>query len=181
MYDRIKDEVPELKYFTTISGRNNLNQSIQPNVGSVFVALKEWEDRSRSSAEIIDQINALFSDYKKAEVMVATPPPIPGMGSTGGFSVHLQNRRNIDIKDFEEQGEEYIAHVNERDEIGAAYTLFTTDMPNYRIKVDRDQAAAMRVPINSIYNNLSSFFGSTYVNDFTLFGRNFRVVTQADS
>ena len=71
--------------------------------------------------------------------------------------------------------------ANQRPEIAMAYTLFNTKTPNYKVEVDREQARKMGVPINSIYSTISAYFGSSYVNDFVLYGRTFRVVTQADT
>src|SRR5690606_25316317 len=110
-----------------------------------------------------------------------TPPAIPGLGSTGGFSLLVQDLQTIDIKEFEATVANFVAAVNQRPEIGMAYTLFNSNTPNYKLEVSREQAKRMGVPVSSIYSTISSYLGSSYVNDFTKYGRNFRVVTQADT
>jgi HAE1 family hydrophobic/amphiphilic exporter-1 len=75
----------------------------------------------------------------------------------------------------------FVAAVNQRPEIGMAYTLFNSNTPNYKLEVNREQAKRMGVPVSSIYSTISSYLGSSYINDFTKYGRNFRVVTQADT
>src|SRR5690606_19170209 len=75
---------------------------------------------------------------------------------------------------------QFLAAANQRPEIGMAYTLFNSNSPNFKISVNREQAKKMSVPVSSVYSTLSAYLGSAYINDFTKYGRNFRVVTQAD-
>src|SRR5690606_28832896 len=109
------------------------------------------------------------------------PPAIPGLGISGGFSIQIIDQRSGDVKDFEAQVGKFLMAANQRPEIGMAYTLFNSRTPNYLEKVNREQAKRMGVPISNVYSTISSFLGSSYVNDFTRYGRSFRVVTQADT
>lgn len=178
---RITDSIPEIQYMTQISGMNILNRAAKPNNGSFFVFLKPWNERTLTNNDVLERVMAMFAKYNKASVMAATPPPIPGLGSAGGFSIMIQDERSTDIKDFEAMTRKFIAAANQRPEIARAYTLFNTNTPNYKLEVKREQAKAMGVPISSIYTTLSAYMGSSYINDFTLYGRNFRVVSQADT
>lgn len=178
---RITDSIPEIQYMTQISGMNILNRAAKPNNGSFFVFLKPWNERTVTNNDVLERVMAMFSKYNKASVMAATPPPIPGLGSAGGFSIMIQDERSTDIKDFEAMTRKFIAAANQRPEIARAYTLFNTNTPNYKLEVKREQAKAMGVTISSIYTTLSAYMGSSYINDFTLYGRNFRVVSQADT
>src|SRR5690606_27060334 len=114
-------------------------------------------------------------------LMAVQPPPIPGLGISGGFTLQLQEQQTGDIKDFEAIAGQFIGASNQRPEIGMAYTLFNSRTPNYKVTVDRDQVKRMGVSVGSVYSTIANNFGSGYVNDFTRFGRNFRVVTQADT
>ncbi len=181
IYKRISDSIPEVEYMTQISGMNLLNRSAKPNNGSFFVFMKPWNERSRTNEDVISEVMAMFSQYNKASVMAVAPPPIPGLGSVGGFSILIQDERSIDIKEFEAITKKFISAANQRPEIARAYTLFNTNTPNYKLDVNREQAKAMGVPVSAIYTTLSAYMGSSYINDFTLYGRNFRVVSQADT
>ncbi|MCL7989098.1 multidrug efflux RND transporter permease subunit [Sphingobacterium sp. lm-10] len=181
IYERITDSIPEIEYMTQISGMNILNRSAKPNNGSYFVFMKPWNQRTRTNEEVITQVMGMFARYNKASIMAVAPPPIPGLGSVGGFSILIQDERSVDIKEFENITRKFIAAANQRPEISRAYTLFNTNTPNYKLHVNREQAKAMGVPISSIYTTLSAYMGSSYINDFTLYGRNFRVVSQADT
>src|SRR5690606_1107420 len=86
-----------------------------------------------------------------------------------------------DIKNFEGVVGQFLGAANQREEIGMAYTLFTSNTPVYKVHVDRDQVKKMGVSIGSVYSTIAGNFGMSYINDFTRYGRNFRVVAQADT
>src|SRR5207237_7689161 len=85
------------------------------------------------------------------------------------------------IKQFEGVAQKFLAAVNQRPEIGMAFTFFNARTPSYKIDVDREKAKQLNVNISNVYTTLSTLLGSSYVNDINLYGRNFRVVAQADS
>ncbi len=176
----LRVDFPELNYVTTISGINILNRSFKSNGASLFVSLKPWHERTRTATQITQAIMGKYAQYEKARVLAVTPPAIPGLGTSGGFSMQIQDLQTVDIKQFEATVGQFLAAANQRPELGMAYTMFNSNSPNYKIQVNREQAKRMGVPVSSIYSTLSSYLGSSYVNDFTKYGRNFRVVTQAD-
>ncbi|MGN0003632.1 MAG: efflux RND transporter permease subunit [Sphingobacterium composti] len=176
----LRKDFPEIKYITSISGINILNRSFKSNGGSLFVSLQPWSERKRTASEITGAIMSKYAAFSQARILAVTPPAIPGLGSTGGFSMQIQDLQTVDIKQFEAQVAKFLAAANQRPEIGMAYTLFNSNSPNYKLEVNREQAKRMGVPIANIYSTISSYLGSSYVNDFTKYGRNFRVVTQAD-
>lgn len=178
-------EIPAVKDVGGMAGLNIINFSSKSNAGTMFVNLKHWDERKSKDQHVqsvIQQIMAKTADIKEARVMAIAPPAIPGLGATAGFNIVLQQTTATDpIKDFEALAYEFIGKANARPEIGAAYTFFSTKTPSYRVDVDREKAMKLGVNINEIYSTLSTYLGSAYVNDFNLYGRNFRVVAQADS
>ncbi|RRN76252.1 efflux RND transporter permease subunit, partial [Pseudoxanthomonas sp. SGD-10] len=122
----LRQSFPEIQYITSISGMNILNRSAKPNGGSFFVSLKKWNEREKTAAEIVREITAKYRGYQKASVIAVTPPAIPGLGSSGGFSIQIQDQRSVDIKEFEAVAGKFIAAANQRPEIAMAYTLFNT-------------------------------------------------------
>ncbi len=179
--DSLRKENPEIRNIMAISGINLLNRSFKPNGGTFFVQLSPWDKRSRTAAEIVASLQRKYTGFQQASIMPVMPPAIPGLGVSGGFSMQLIDQRSGNIKDFEAQVGKFLAAANQRPEIGMAYTLFNSRTPNYLVKVDREQAKRMGVTVSNVYSTISSFLGSSYVNDFTRYGRNFRVVTQADT
>ncbi len=176
----LRKDFPEIEYVTAISGINILNRSFKSNGASLFVSLKPWAERQRTASQITGAIMGKYATYPKARILAVTPPAIPGLGNSGGFSMYIQDLQTVDIKQFEAVVGKFLAEANQRPEIGMAYTLFSSNSPNYKLEVNREQAKRMGVPISSIYSTISSYLGSSYVNDFTKYGRNYRVVTQAD-
>ncbi|WEK18928.1 MAG: multidrug efflux RND transporter permease subunit [Candidatus Pedobacter colombiensis] len=179
--DTIRTKYPEVDNITSLSGINILNSSFKSNAGTFFVQLKNWEYRKKDVNTIMAGISKSFMGDKEGNVIVVAPPPIPGLGISGGFTLEIQEKQTGDIKEFEANVNKYLAAVNQRPEIGMAYTLFNTRTPNYKVNVDRDQAKKMGVSIGAVYQSISAYLGSSYINDFTKYGRNFRVVSQADT
>jgi HAE1 family hydrophobic/amphiphilic exporter-1 len=185
MADIIGKKVPEVKNNTAISGLNALNFSFKTNSGTFFLQLRPWDQRKEEASKLFAVIGKLqkeFSVIKGANIIIIPPPAIPGLGNTGGFSFMLEQReRSGDIKSFEANVFKFLGAVNQRKEIAGAFTFFNARTPGYRVTVDREKAKKLGIPLTSVYNTISSYMGSSYVNDFTKYGRNFRVVTQADT
>ena len=183
--DRITDSImkkhPEVQNISAINGINILNRSFKSNAGTFFVQLKNWDERDVEIAEVIADVSKTFAGDKEGSMIAVTPPPIPGLGISGGFTMQIQEQQTGDIKKFEAVVGKFLAAANQRPEIGMAYTLFNARTPNYQLHVDRDKAKKMGLSIGDVYKTISAYLGSSYVNDFTKYGRSFRVVTQADT
>jgi hydrophobic/amphiphilic exporter-1 (mainly G- bacteria), HAE1 family len=182
---QILSEVPAIKNYTAIGGLNVINFSNKSNSGAFFIQMKPWDDRKEKSEQLFGLMALLqqkFSVIKEANIVVVPPPAIPGLGQTGGFSFMLEQRLGGgDVKEFERVVQTFLKEINQRPEIASAFSFFTASTPGYTVNVDREKAKKMGVAINDVFNTMSSFMGSQYVNDFTLYGRNFRVVAQADT
>ncbi|MBF6608811.1 MAG: efflux RND transporter permease subunit [Flavobacterium sp.] len=177
----IREKNPEISGVTSITGINILNSSFKSNAATFFVQLKKWDQREKGVAEIIAGVSQEFAADQDGTILAVQPPPIPGLGISGGFAIQLQELQTGDIKNFEGVAGKFIGAANQRSEIGMAYTLFNSKTPNYKIKVNREQVKKMGVSIGDVYGTIAANFGTSYINDFTRYGRNFRVVSQADT
>jgi HAE1 family hydrophobic/amphiphilic exporter-1 len=177
--------IPEVKVAGGIAGLNVISFSNKSNVGTLFVSLHPWAERKGAEQHVqavIKRIQQETADLKEARVMAIAPPAIPGLGATSGFTFQLQQTTSTDnIQQFEGVTRKFLAAVNARPEIGMAYTFFNARTPSYQIDVDRDKTKKLGVQVNDVFSSLSTLLGSSYVNDFNLYGRNFRVMVQADS
>ncbi len=184
LMDRIR-KIPEVRTVGGLAGLNIINFSNKTNVGTLFVLLKPWDDRKGKEhhvQSVIAKITQATADIKEARILAITPPAIPGLGQSSGFTFQLQQTTSTDnIKQFETVTRNFLAALNQRPEIGMAFTFFNARTPSYRLDVDREKAKQLNVNITSVYATLSTLLGSNYVNDINLYGRNFRVVAQADS
>lgn len=178
-------KIPEISVVGGLAGFNIISFSNKSNVGTMFVMLKPWDERkgtAHNAQSVVAAIMKKTSTIKEARVMAILPPAVPGLGRTSGFTFELQQTTSTDnIEKFTQVAKDFIAEVNKRPEIGGAYTFFSANTPSYKVNVDREKAKQLGVDVSAIYSTLSSYLGSSYINDFTLYGRNFRVVSQADS
>ncbi|GAB3814729.1 multidrug efflux RND transporter permease subunit [Pontibacter rugosus] len=180
----IMSTVPAVKNYTAISGLNAINFSFKSNSGTFFLQLKPWDERTEEAdrfAGVMATLQQKFAALKEANVIVVAPPAIPGLGQSGGFSFVLQQRVAGDVKQMEQVMGQFLGAANQRPEIAMAYSFFTAKTPGYHVEVDREKAKRLGVNISDIYATMSTYMGSRYVNDFTRYGRNFRVVAQADT
>jgi len=169
---------------TGIGGLNAINFSFKPNSATFFVQMNPWDQRKDPSLQlfgIIGALNQKFTAVEEANVVVVPPPAIPGLGQTGGFSFMLEQRAGGDVKELEQVLGQFLQAVNERPEIDRAFSFFTAKTPGFHIDVDREKVKKLGVSLMDVFSTMSGFMGSSYINDFTKYGRNFRVVTQADT
>lgn len=177
--------VPGVRTVGGLAGLNIISFSFKSNAGTMFVSLDPWDKRKSKELQlqsIIANIQKATSGIKEARILAIAPPAIPGLGATSGFTFELQQTTSTDdIKQFDAVAKKFLAEVNQRPEIGMAYTFFTTKTPGYQVDVDKEMAKKLGINVAEVYSTLSTLLGSSYVNDFNLYGRNFRVVAQADS
>ncbi|HTF21776.1 MAG TPA: efflux RND transporter permease subunit [Chryseolinea sp.] len=168
-----------------MAGLNVMTFSNKSNVGTLFINLKHWDDRDLKTEgvpAVIQEIQRRTADIKEARILVVAPPAIPGLGQSSGFTFELQQTTSSDdVRQFEAVMRKFIGALNQRPEIGVAYSFFTTRTPSYQVDIDREKAKKLGVSVSDAYNTLATMLGSSYVNDFNLYGRNFRVVSQADT
>lgn len=178
-------KLPEVNVVGGLAGLNILNFSAKTNVGTIFVNLKPWDHREGKEHHVqavVGKVVGMTSNIREARVLAITPPAIPGLGQSSGFTFELQQTTATDnIKQFDAVSRNFLAALNKRPEIAMAYTFFNTRTPSYKVDVDREKAKQLNVNIANVYATLSTLLGSSYVNDINLYGRNFRVVAQADS
>jgi HAE1 family hydrophobic/amphiphilic exporter-1 len=181
----ILDSVPGIGHYAALGGLNVVTFANKSNSGTIFCSLKPWDERKEKSQQLQALVGILqqkLSVIKEANVVVIPPPPIPGLGSTAGFSFIIEQREpSTDIKGFEGVIQNFVAEANKRPEISRAFTFFTARTPSFQLEVDREKAKKMGVLVSDVFTTIQTYLGSTYVNDFTIYGRNFRVLEQADS
>lgn len=172
-------------HYAALGGLNVVTFASKSNSGTVFTQLKPWDQRKDKSLQLNGLIASLqkkLASIKGANIIVISPPAIPGLGQTGGFTFELEQRESTDdINQFERVVQTFVAEANKRPEINRAFSFFTARTPGYQVDVDRDQCKKLGVSISDVYSTMQTYLGSRYVNDFTIYGRNFRVVAQADT
>ncbi|WP_143962498.1 efflux RND transporter permease subunit [Litoribacter populi] len=182
----ILDEQEEVLHYSAVTGLNAVNFATKSNSGTVFTQLTPWNERKGSGQgafEVRDRLEGILAEeLPEAKIVILAPPAIPGLGSTSGFSFVFQElEAGGDIKDFEENLQAFIEEANDHPDINNAISFFSASTPAYRFNLDREKTARLGLNIGEAYRTLQAYLGSFYVNDFILYGRNFRVLVQADS
>jgi len=181
----IAQRVPGVLHTAALGGLNILTFGIKSNSGSIFMQFKPWDERKKKSEQlygIIAELNKRFAVIKGARIVVIPPPAIPGLGNAGGFSIEIEQRQsNDDIQTFSRVVNQFVAEANKQPEIGNAFTFFSARTPGYEVDVDRDRAKKLGLNLTEVYNTMQMYMGSTYINQLTIYGRNFYVVAQADT
>jgi HAE1 family hydrophobic/amphiphilic exporter-1 len=182
---KIMDSVPGIDHYAALGGLNAITFASKSSSGTIFCQLKPWDQRKDPSTQLqglIAELTKRLSTVKEANIVIIPPPPIPGLGNSSGFSFILEQREsNDDIKGFEKVVMNFMMEANKRPEIGKAFTFFTARTPGYQLTVDRLKCKKMGIAISDVFSTMQTLMGSRYINDFTTYGRSFRVVTQADT
>ena len=155
-----------------------------PNSAIVFTPLEAFSERSdpsKSAMAIAAQLNQRFSAIDEAFVAVFPPPPIQGLGTTGGFKLQIEDRGNKGFETLFNSLQTVITKAQQDPALMGLYSSFRIQVPQMDIDIDREQALIQGIPLDEVFNALQVYLGSMYVNDFNLFGRTYQVNAQADA
>ncbi len=155
-----------------------------PNAGIAFVSLKSFEERAgkhMSGKEIAAQLQAEFSGIQGAFIAIFEPPPVNGIGTTGGFKLYLQDREGLGYDELYAATQALMAKANQTPGLKGVFSGFSVNSPQLEADVDRAKAKQQGIPLGNIFETMQVNLGSLYVNDFNRFGRTYQVVAQADS
>jgi len=172
-----------IESYSTIAGFSLVSRVSASYNGFFFVTLKPWSERTSDATKltsILKKLNARLGALPQARSFAFTPPAIPGIGTSGGFSFMLQDRRGGTVQELEAEIDRFLQAARKRPEVGAINSTFSTRVPQVFVQVDREKALKQGVDIGDLYATLQAFMGSAYVNDFNRFGRQWRVYLAAD-
>src|SRR6195952_5918404 len=117
-----------------------------------------------------------------ASIQVIQPSPLPGVGSTVGFSMQIEQRStNDNLQDFEKVVDNFVNEANKDPAISKTFSYYTAHTPNFYLTVDREKCEKLGVNIADVFTTIQAYMGSLYINDFTTYNRTFHVVVQADT
>ncbi len=189
---RVLDRVSELASKTagveqvvTIAGISALdNSSSLANAGVAYLILKEWSARGAGQdlRSLFVGLNEKLSAIEEARILVIPPPPIQGIGNAAGFAMQVQLRDgNSDFGKLQAITGAIVANAQTQSALQRVSSSFRSMVPQFDVEVDRIKTQTLHVTTDQIFSTLSSYMGSTYINQFNKFGRTFQVYTQADS
>jgi len=175
--------IPEIQNVVIIDGYNIVTSSLDSSSVAMFVSLTDWKERTKpdqSVDAVIRKIRKMTANISDANIAAFNLPGIPGIGAVGGFDFRLQDYLSGDLDTFKHYADEIIKEANQDKRISHAFTTFAINYPMYDIKINREKANALGVNMSDLFTTMQIYLGSIYVNDFTKFGKVFRVFVQAD-
>ena len=177
----IKDNVEQV---FTVSGFDLLGGGQKSSAGASFAVLKDWDQRKSSDQSVNAMVGAVFGfaakNVPEASVVALNPPSIPGLGNTGGFTMYIINKSGDSAEVMAERAQAFIAEARTNPAIRTVYTTFDTATPSLQFQINREKAAQDGVALPDIFTALQGFYGSIQVNDYTSYGKNYKVIVQAD-
>ncbi len=175
---------PGVEHAVAFPGLSISGFSNSSSAGIVFATLKPFEDRtdpSLSAGAIAGRLNRNFAGLKDAYAVIFPPPPILGLGTTGGFKLQVEDRASHGYEALDATVKGFLAKANARPELANLFTGFQVNVPQLYADVDRTKAQQLGVSVSDVFDTLQIYLGSLYVNDFNRFGRTYSVRVQADA
>lgn len=169
--------------YTSVVGVSFIADASTSNVASMFVRLKDWEERKDlKDTKIVGLLNAAFGSIPEAVVFSFSLPPVPGFGNASGLKFYLQDRSGgRSVTELAAETARFSEACAKRPELGPLFTQFDATVPQMKIDLDREKARKLGVPVDQVFQVLQSMLGGAYVNDFNKFGRLYRVFFQSES
>ena len=175
---------PGARNVISIGGFSLLTGLNASNMGAAIVVLDDWSRRNAPelhAAAIAELVSGRLFGIQEAIAFGFTPPPINGLGNAAGFEFILQDRGGLGPQQLQAFADDLAAAGNRHPVLTRVNSSFRANVPQLAVDVDRTKAQTLGVPINDIFGTLQAYLGSAYVNDFSLFGRTYRVMIQADA
>ncbi|HJU10350.1 MAG TPA: multidrug efflux RND transporter permease subunit, partial [Candidatus Binataceae bacterium] len=180
--EHIVMSTPGVANVASVGGLDFVTGNYASNSAALFVMLKPWDERTTSQLSIdsiMARVQSRVFRMPQAQIMTFNPPPIPGLGHTGGFDLELENHGNTSVQDLAATANKLIAATRHTRAIAAAFTTFRASVPQLYLHVDRANAKTIGVPLGDVFNTLQTYLGGYYVNEFNLFGHTYQVILQA--
>ena len=182
--EEILKNTPGVKYYTTVVGFSLLSQVQATYNAFFFVTLKPWSERKKAAEQFMairSHLNTALAKIPAATASAFSPPSIPGIGTSGGFTFILEDKSGKqDVAFLTQNLDKFLAAARNRPELTGLLTTHLPDVPQIFVKVDRDKVLKQGVPLGDVYRTLQTFMGGYFVNYFNRFGRQWQVYLEAE-
>ncbi len=181
--DAIARNTPGVAHTFALSGYSSVLQASQSNLGAAFLILDDFANRRSpelQAGQILARLRHEYAAIQEARIILLPPPALRGLGNAGGFKIQVQDLNNAGLPALESATEGLLAALQQDPRFTSLLTGFRASSPQYHIDLNRAQAKTMGVSLADINEALQVYLGSSYVNDFNLFGRTYQVTAQAD-
>jgi multidrug efflux pump len=182
--DKIVRDTEGVGHAIRVSGSSFVLGANGSHLGNMFVVLKPFEERQtpelRSDVIAASLQKQLIQSIEDAQFTVMGPPPVRGLGTTGGFKIMIQDRGNNGLEALQEQTDNLVRLGNQQPGLTRLLSIFRANTPQLYVDIDRTKCKIMGLALNDVFDALQISLGGLYVNDFNQFGRTWQVNAQAD-
>ena len=181
--EKILASTPGVQFSTSVIGFSLLSYVRTSYNAFFFVTLKPWDERTTKAEqfqEIKARLNRELSRLPEGTVFSFSPPAIPGVGTSGGFTFVLEDRAGNDVQFLANNLNTFLTAARKRPEIASLSTTFLPSVPQQFVDVDRDKVLKLGVPLNDVYRTIQAFMGGSFINYFNRFGRQWQVYVEAE-
>ena len=190
--EQIALSTPGIKNVNSVAGNSFVLSAYGSNFGSMFIILKNFEERrdpSMYADEILKVLRKRYAaEIPEAIINVFPPPAVNGLGRAGGYKLMIEDRGEVGLKQLQEQtdniveqGNSIVDQVKKYPALSGLFTVYKANSPQLFVDIDRRACLTQGIPLNDVFGTLQAYLGSRYVNNFNRFGRTWQVVVQADS
>jgi HAE1 family hydrophobic/amphiphilic exporter-1 len=181
--DAILEKTPGIAQWVTIGGLSIIDNANVSNTFSTFVIYESWEKRGADLSQdvIVANLRKQMASIQEAAIAVLIPPPIAGLGQSGGFQMMIQDRRDLGLAELQNAAMETVRAANSQSSLRGVLTTFSARSPQLFLDIDRTKAESLGVPIGDVFSTLQADVGSVFINLFNKFGQSFQVRMQADA
>ena len=179
----ILKRVPGVASWVTIGGYSILDGANIPNISSTFVNFLDWKERGTALNQdvILSTMNRELAGLEEAQALMVIPPPIRGLGQTGGFQMMVEDRGNLGLEELYQATNGLLRAANSQPMLQHMTTTFSMTSPQLYLSINRTKAESLQVPMANVFGALQDYIGSSYVNLFNKFNQVFQVTIQAES
>jgi len=181
--EKILANTPGVRYSTSVVGFSLLSFVRTSYNAFFFVTLKPWDERTTRAEQfqaIKAHLNQELSRLPAAIAFSFSPPAIPGVGTSGGFTFVLEDRAGNDVQFLAKNLGTFLEAAHKRPELAGLSTTFLSSVPQMFVEVDRDKVLKQGVPLNDVYRTIQAFMGGYFINYFNRFGRQWQVYIEAE-
>ena len=181
--DHLVGTIPEVDARAMINGYS-LISGAGSSYATLIIKLKPFDKRKEEGQDVNTIIKKLYGatmGLKDAKIIIFAPPMVPGFSLSGGFELKLEDKTGGDLKKFEQVCNEVLMDLNQRPEIQYAYTSFNTSYPQYQVDVNTARCEQSGIGTSTVLAALQGYIGGYYASDFNRFGKQYKVMMQADA
>lgn len=182
--EAVAKQIPEIEHCMTITGYSVVDGAASANTGFAVITFKPWEERSspeQHQQALLAKLQASLMSIQEGGAFAFPMPSLPGVGVSGGFTYMLQDKQGSGADQLQAMAGEIIAGANQDPRLNSVRTTYRASVPQIYVNIDREQVIRTGTSMSAVNETMQTYLGSTYVNDFSLFGRVFKVTAQADA